>query len=94
MKWIDDIESATQISHDWKKEQLLSAIFYYSRQVFLTHVNKLDDVFDLLSMIDSSEMKNQLSDFFDYERSIMIFKIEHLNWFETKNENEYDDEIE
>ncbi len=85
---MQNVEKTIKTISDRRKKQLLNELFYHDQQVCLIHINMFDDSFDLLLVVESAEMKSQLENLFDFEKSLEIFKIEHSNWFEVKDDDE------
>jgi hypothetical protein len=71
------IKEVDNIKNSRKTEQLLSEMYYLSREICRNHINRLKYVFKMFSTINVVEMNHQLYDFFEYNEIVKIFKIEH-----------------
>ncbi len=74
MKKIKEVDN---IINSRKIEQLLSEIYYLSREMCRDHINRLKYVFEMLTTINVVNMNHQLYDLFEYNEIVKIFKIEH-----------------
>ncbi len=90
---MNEIKKVDNIKNSRKTEQLLSEMYYLSREVCWDHINRLKYVVEMFSTINVVDMNHQLYDFFEYNEIVKIFKIEHFDWFEIASEND-DDENE
>ncbi len=74
MKKIKKVDS---IRNSRKIEQLLSEMYYLSREMCRDHINRLEYVFEMLSTINVVDMNHQIYDLFEYNEIVKVFKIEH-----------------
>ncbi len=89
---MNEIKEVDIIKNSRKIEQLLSEMYYLSREVCQDHINRLKYVFEMLSTINVVDMNHQLYDLFEYNEIVKIFKIEHSDWFEIASEDDDDED--
>ncbi len=88
MKWFQELKKACCIENIKNVEHLLSELYYLKRQICKKHINQLRQLYELLSIENSSEMKEMLWKLLKFEEEVEIFKIERANLFETSKEDD------
>jgi hypothetical protein len=86
-KWREVLAQVNLIRSIRSVEHLLKELYYLERQVCERHINELERLYDLLSVKNSSEMKNTLWRLLKYSRTMKTFKIENADLYES-----FDDE--
>ncbi len=71
------VEEVDNIKNSRKIEQLLSEMYYLSREMCQDYINRLKYVFEMLSTINVVNINHQLYDFFEHNEIVKIFKVEH-----------------
>jgi hypothetical protein len=88
MKWFQKLKKACCTENIKNVEHLLSELYYLKRQICKKHINQLKQLYELLSIKNSNEMKKILWKILKFEKKIEIFKIERANLFEISKEDD------
>jgi hypothetical protein len=86
-RWREILAQASLIRSIRSVEHLLERLYYLERQVCERHINELERLYGLLSVKNSSEMKNILWRLLKYSKTMKTFKIENADLYES-----FDDE--
>ncbi len=76
---MNEIKKIDNIKNSQKIEQLLSEMYYLSREIYRDHINRLKYVFKILLMINVVNMNHQLYNLCEYSEIVKVFKIEHFD---------------
>jgi hypothetical protein len=82
-RWREILTQVNRIKSIKNVEHLLKRFYHLERQVCERHINELEQLYDLLSMKNLSEMKNILWRLLKYSRTTKIFKIENVDLYEN-----------
>jgi hypothetical protein len=82
-RWRKVLAQVNRIKSIRSAEHLLKKLYYLRRQVCERHINELERLYDLLSVMNLSEMKDIFWRLLKYLKTMKIFKIENVDLYEN-----------